>query len=183
MSKQEQEERQTGGPGLQVGDIIAIPRPRPPDTDLFFFRLYRPGMLDNQRQGRFRTQVAALEPVPPRPLVRQRIYRDHQGAGAVAVQPGRCGRGGVQRWAELMPGGRQPRVSQTNIHPPHLRCARLRLSHSQFSYRVVRVWQGADGGAGRAGAVTILLDTIISAQVRRSVGGGLHAVVRNLYYY
>ena len=120
-------------------------------TDLtyyYFFRLYRSGMLDNQRQGRFRTQVAALEPVPPRPLVRQRIYRGQQGTRAVAVQPGRCGRGGVQRWAELMPGGRQPRVSQTNIRPPHLRCARLRLSHSKYSYRV---WTGGCGWSGSGG--------------------------------
>ena len=38
-------------------------------TDLtyyYFFRLYRSGMLDNQRQRRFQAQVAALEPVPPR---------------------------------------------------------------------------------------------------------------------
>ena len=31
LMEHEQEVRQTGGPGLQVGGIIANPRPRPPD--------------------------------------------------------------------------------------------------------------------------------------------------------
>ena len=129
-------------------------------------------MLDNQRQGKVSNPSCSAGTV----AASIHTVGDQQGARAVAVQPGRCRRGGVQCWAELMPGGRQPRVSQTNIRPPHLRCARLRLSHSQFSYRVVRVWRGADGETRRAGAVTILLETIISAQVRRSDVGGLLAV-------
>ena len=78
----EQEERKTGGPGLQVGGIIQF-LALALLTDLtyyYFFRLYRSGMLDNQGQGRFRTQVAALEPVPPSksPSEYTVINREHE---------------------------------------------------------------------------------------------------------